>query len=52
MECSPAHQLCKGAPWVIRAPVLESAAVRDEAQSWRRCKPRLKIPVNEPLYPQ
>jgi hypothetical protein len=29
----PAQQLCKGAPWVVKAAALESAAVRDEAQS-------------------
>jgi hypothetical protein len=35
----PAQQLCKGAPWVIKAASLKSAAVRDEAQSRRRRKP-------------
>ena len=35
----PAQQLCKGAPWVIKAAALESAVVSDEAQSRRRRKP-------------
>ena len=35
----PAQQLCKGAPWVVNATALESAAVHDEAQSRRRRKP-------------
>jgi excisionase family DNA binding protein len=35
----PAQQLCKGAPWVIKAAALQSATVRDEAQSRRRRQP-------------
>ena len=34
-----AQQLCKGAPWVIKAVELETATVRDEAKSRRRRKP-------------
>ena len=39
----PAQQLCKGAPWVIQVAALESAAVRDEAQS--QCQ-RQPLPEN------
>jgi len=34
-----AQQLYTGAPWVVKAAALESASVRDEAQSRRRRKP-------------
>uniref|UniRef100_UPI0035E38150 helix-turn-helix domain-containing protein n=1 Tax=Bradyrhizobium australiense TaxID=2721161 RepID=UPI0035E38150 len=32
----PAHQLCKGAPWVIKAPDLEHPEVRNAARRVRR----------------
>ena len=35
----PVQQLCMGAPWVIKAAVLQSTTVRDEAQSRRRRQP-------------
>jgi hypothetical protein len=34
----PAHQLCKGAPWVIRASDLDDEAVRGAAKA--RCQRR------------
>jgi excisionase family DNA binding protein len=45
----PAQQLCKGAPWVVKAAALESAAVRDEAQSRRRRKPLPENPDQQAL---
>jgi DNA invertase Pin-like site-specific DNA recombinase len=45
----PAQQLCKGAPWVVNAAALESAAVRDEAQSRRRRKPLPENPDQQAL---
>ncbi|SFK29295.1 recombinase family protein [Bradyrhizobium sp. Gha] len=35
----PAHQLCKGAPWVIKAPDLEHPEVRNAAQARRFRRP-------------
>ena len=43
----PAQQLCKGAPWVIKAAALQSAAVRDEAKSRRRRQPLGENPDQE-----
>jgi hypothetical protein len=45
----PPQQLCKGAPWVVNAAALESAAVRDEAQSRRRRKPLPENPDQQAL---
>jgi excisionase family DNA binding protein len=45
----PAQQLCKGAPWVVNAAALESAAVRDQAQSRRRRKPLPENPDRQAL---
>ena len=35
----PAHQLCKGAPWVIRASDLDDEAVRGAAEARRQRRP-------------
>jgi len=45
----PAHQLCKGAPWVIRASDLEDEAIRNAANARRQRRPPSEDPRQNTL---
>jgi DNA invertase Pin-like site-specific DNA recombinase len=45
----PAHQLCKGAPWIIRGSALHTEAVQREANSRRARVPSSHDPRQQPL---
>jgi hypothetical protein len=45
----PAHQLCKGAPWIIRGSALHTEAVQREANSRRARVPSSHNPQQQPL---
>ena len=45
----PAHHLCKGAPWVIRASDLEDEAIRDAADARRQRRPPSENPRQNTL---
>ena len=47
----PANQICKGAPWVIRAADIQLAEVISASERRRKCAPRSPPSGDQPALP-